>query len=113
MYFSPTPAIFGQPPDCCGCPKTRATSSCLPWLRYEVAAVERQQPFPMPLGGGAVVNRPLRKREAVMERRINLRRRICAFHLRVQLFDDLRRRVDIGLGAAEIQFGPGLARGQM
>ena len=35
-------------------------------LNGEVAAIQRQQPFPVTLGGIAVVNRPLREGETVM-----------------------------------------------
>src|SRR6267154_5380956 len=104
MYFSPAPAIFGQPQDCCGCPKKRATSSCFSWLRYKVATIEREQPFPMPLGGVAIVNRPLRKREAVMGAGIDLDLGIGALHRCRDLVDDLLWRVDVGFGAAEIEF---------
>src|SRR6267154_6416526 len=105
MYFSPAPAIFGQPQDCCGCPKKRATSSCFSWLRYKVATLEREQPLPMPLGGVAIVNRPLRKREAVMGAGIKLDLGIGAvrLHLLSHSLDDLHRRVDIGLGATEMK----------
>src|SRR4051794_20673914 len=81
----------------------------------EVAAIQRQQPFPMPLGGVAIVNRPLREREAVMGAGIDLDLGIGAivFHSLFHLLDDIRRRVDIGLGAAEIKFSFGLSGGQM
>ena len=67
----------------------------------------------MPLGRVAIVDRPLRKREAVMGAGIDLDLGIGALHSLFHLFDDLRRRVDVGLGAAEIEFGLGLAGGQM
>jgi hypothetical protein len=35
-------------------------------LRREVAAIERQQPLPVPFGGIAVVDRALREGKAVM-----------------------------------------------
>ena len=46
----------------------------------KVAAIERQQPFPVPLGGVAVVDRPFRKREAVMGAGIDLDLGVGAFH---------------------------------
>src|SRR5260370_27424587 len=69
----------------------------------------------MPLGRVAIVNRPLRKREAVMDAGINLDFGIGAIglHLLFYFLDDLHWRVDIGLGATEIQFGPGLLSGEM
>src|SRR5712671_1294189 len=69
----------------------------------------------MPLGRVAIVNRPLRKREAVMDAGINLDFGIGAvgLHLLSYFLDDLHWRVDIGLGATEIQFGPGLLSGEM
>src|ERR1700730_15410088 len=80
-----------------------------------MAAMEPQQPFPMPLGRVTIVNRPLRKREAVMGAGIDLDLGIGAIglHLLFYFFDDLHWRVDIGLGATEIEFGPGLLPGEM
>src|SRR6202171_4798407 len=69
----------------------------------------------MPLGGVTIVNRPLRKREAVMGAGIDLDFGIGAvgLHLLFYFLDDLHRRVDIGLGAAEIEFGLGLLPREM
>src|SRR5882757_11451522 len=82
-------------------------------LRDEVAAIERQQPFPMPLGGVAVVDRALREGEAVMGAGIEFDLVFGPLHAFLHLLDDLRRRIDVGFGATEIEFGLGLARGKM
>src|SRR3979409_2543168 len=69
----------------------------------------------MPLGGVAIVNRSLRKREAVMRAGINLDLGIgtVVFHSLCHFLDDLARRVNIGFGAAEIELGLGLSPGKM
>src|SRR3982074_2075965 len=63
----------------------------------------------------AVVNRPLREREAVMGAGIDLDLGIGAvgLHLLFYFLDDLHWRVNIGLGATEIQFGLCLLSGEM
>ena len=50
-------------------------------LCREVAAIQRQQPLPMPFGGVTIVDRPLRKREAVMGAGINLDLGVGALYL--------------------------------
>ena len=82
-------------------------------FKHEVAAIERQQPLPVPLGGVAVVDRALREGEAVMGAGIDLDLVVRSLHACRDLVDDLLRRVDVGLGAGEIEFGLGLRRGQM
>src|ERR1700722_17973866 len=69
----------------------------------------------MPLGGIAMVNRPLRKREAVMGAGIDLDLGIggIVLHGLPYFLDGLHRRVDIGFRAAEIELGLGLLSGQM
>src|SRR3981081_3816713 len=69
----------------------------------------------MPLGGVAIVNRPLRKREAVMGAGTGLYLGIggIGFHLLFYFLDDLHRRIDVGLGATEIELGLGLLSGEM
>src|ERR1019366_7849395 len=69
----------------------------------------------MPLGGVAIVNRPLWKREAVMGAGIDLDLGIGAvfFHSLLYLLDDLRRRVNVGFRTAEIELRLGLLPGQM
>src|ERR1700687_2501017 len=69
----------------------------------------------MPLRRVAMVNRPLRKREAVMGAGIDLDLGIGAvgLHLLFYFLDDLHWRVDVGLSATEIEFGPGLLSGEM
>src|ERR1700730_7938334 len=101
------PAICGQPPGCYGCPRRRAISSVRCGLFDEVAAIERQQPLPVPLGSVAVIDRPLRKRETVMGVGIDLDLTIGAvlLYALLHLLDDLRRRVNVGLGASEIELG--------
>src|SRR5882757_194419 len=82
-------------------------------LRDEVAAIECQQPFPMPLGGVAVVDRALWEREAVMGAGIEFDLVFGSLHAFFHLLDDFRRRIDIGFGATEIKFGLGLAGRKM
>src|SRR6478609_5891426 len=72
----------------------------------KVAAIERQQPLPVPLGGVAVVDRPLREGEAVMRAGIDLDLVFRSLHALLDLPDDLGRRVDFGVGAGERHFGP-------
>src|SRR5437764_15257707 len=79
----------------------------------EIAAIERQQPFPMPLGRVAVVDRALRKCKAVMGAGIDLDLVPASLHRLLHLVDDLLRRIDIGLGAPEIKLSLGLRRGKM
>ena len=69
----------------------------------------------MTLGGGLVVDRPLRKRKTVMGAGIDLDLGIgtVGLHLLFYFLDDLHWRVDVGLGATEIEFGLGLLRGQI
>ena len=67
----------------------------------------------MPLGRVAVVDRALRKGEAVMGAGINLDLVPGALHAFAHLVDDLLRRIDVGLRAGEIELGLGLARGKM
>src|ERR1700692_1556932 len=69
----------------------------------------------MALGGLAIVNRPLRKREAVMGAGIDLDLGLggIVFHRLFYLLDDFDRRVNVGFRAAEIEFGLGLAPGKM
>src|SRR5260370_38700327 len=84
-------------------------------LCRKIAAIERQQPLPVPLGGVAVVDRPLWKRKTVMGAGIELDLGMGAIglHLLLDLLDDLHRRVYIGLGATEVNLGLGLLAGQM
>src|ERR1700688_654079 len=82
-------------------------------LLGKIAAIKHQQPLPMPLGGVAVVDRPLWKRKTVMGAGIDLNLGVSALHRCRDFVDDLLRRVDIGFGAAEVKLGPGLACGQM
>src|SRR5712671_8222641 len=79
----------------------------------EIAAIERQQPFPVPLGGVAIVNWPFRKCEAVMGAGIHLDLGMGVLHRRFHFLDDFRGGVNIGFGAAEIELGLGLARSEM
>src|SRR6202158_1773670 len=69
----------------------------------------------MPLRRVAMVNRPLRKREAVMGAGIDLDLGIGAvdLHLLFYFLDDLHWRVDVSLGATEIELGLGLLSGEM
>src|SRR3954452_15974282 len=82
------------------------------WLA-EIAAVQREQPLPMPLGGVAVVDRALRKGKTVMRAGIDLDLGVRALHALLHLVDDFGRRVDVGFRAGEIEFGFGLRRGKM
>src|ERR1700722_11956246 len=84
-------------------------------LCRKVAAIKRQQPFPMPLGGVAVVDRSLRKREAVMGVGIDLDLGIglVGLHGVLELVDDFLRRIHVGFRAAEIKLGLGLLSGEM
>src|SRR5579863_8816782 len=84
-------------------------------LRPEIAVIERNQPLPMPLGRVAIVDRPLRKCEAMMGAGIDFDFGIGALagHRLLYFLDDLRRGVDVGLGAAEIKFGLCLGAGKM
>src|ERR1700724_2211693 len=79
----------------------------------EIAAIEREQPLPMPLGRVAVVDRPLRKRKTVMSAGIDLDLVVRAFHPSFHLVDDFLWGVNVGLGATEIKLGLGLAGGEM
>src|SRR5437868_9038405 len=69
----------------------------------------------MPLGRVTMVTWPPRKRETVMGAGIDFDFGIgpMVFHSVFQLFDDFRRRVDIGFSAGEIQFSPGFLHRQM
>src|SRR3979411_3283720 len=84
-------------------------------LCREVAAIERQQPLPMPLGGVAVVDRPLWKRKTVMGAGIDfdLGIGVVVSHSLFYFLDDLRRGVDVGFRTAEIELGFCLLPGQM
>src|SRR5258705_8609243 len=94
--------------------KAMARKGIGPSLR-EIAAVEREQPLPVPLGGVAVVDRALGEGKAVMRAGIDLDLGIGAVGLRLLFYflDDLHRRVDVGLGATEIEFGLGLLSGKV
>src|ERR1700754_2713339 len=72
-------------------------------LCRQVAAIQRQQPFPVPLGGIAVVDRPLREGKTVMRAGIDLDLGPGAvrLHRLLHFLDGFHRRVDVGLGAAE------------
>ena len=86
--------------------RKRQQSHCMP-LNGEVAAVERQQPFPVPLGGVAIVNRPLREGETVMCAGIDLHLGLgsSALYSLFYLLDDFRGGIDVGFCATEIEFG--------
>src|SRR4051812_26623198 len=81
----------------------------------EVAAIQRQQPFPVPFGGIPVVDRALGESKTVMGAGIDLDLGIGAIGLHglLHLVDGFHRRVDVSLRAAEIEFGLGLCPGQM
>ena len=67
----------------------------------------------MPFGGIAVVDRTLRESKAVMGAGVDLDLVVRSLHAGCDLVDNLLRRIDIGLGAGEIEFGLGLACSQM
>ena len=67
----------------------------------------------MPFGGIAVVDRTLREGKTVMGAGIDLDLVVRSLHAGRDLVDNLLRRIDVGLGAGEIEFSPGLRRGQM
>src|ERR1700736_1970788 len=69
----------------------------------------------MPLGGVAIVDRPFRKREAVMRAGIYLDLGIgtVLLHRLFDFLDGFHRRVDVGFGTAEIELGFGLLPRQM
>src|SRR3954451_17520371 len=82
-------------------------------LRRKVAAIERQQPLPVPFGGIAGVDRTFREGKAMMGAGVDLDLVVRSLHAGRDLVDDLRRRVYVGLGAGEIEFSLGLACSQM
>src|SRR4051794_10066521 len=98
-------AVFEQPPDCGEYPKRPAASSRVPGSGGQVAAIERQEPLPMPLGGITMIDRPFRKREAMMGAGIDFDLRVGTLHSLHHLFDDFHGRVDIRLGARKIELG--------
>jgi hypothetical protein len=69
----------------------------------------------MPLGRVAIVDRPFRKCEAMVGSGIDLDLGVGAvvLHRLPYFLDGFHRGVDIGLGAAEIELGPGLSPGGM
>src|ERR1700716_3853527 len=75
----------------------------------EIAAVECEQPLPVPLGGVAVVDRAFWKGKAVMRAGIDFDLVARALHGLLHLVDDFLRRVDVGFRAGEIDLGFGLA----
>src|SRR5262245_43831767 len=79
----------------------------------EVAVIEREQPLPVAFGGVAVIDRALGEGKAVMRAGIDLDLVARSLHALLHLLDDFLRRVDIGLGAGEIEFGFGLLRGKV
>src|ERR1700741_551321 len=90
-----------------------ASSFIFAELSGEVAAIERKQPLPVPLGGVAVVDRAFWKRKSVMGAGKHLDLVAGPLHAGAHLLDDLRRRIDVGLGAGEIKLGLGLVSGKM
>src|SRR6516165_4986285 len=74
----------------------------------EVALAEREQPLPMPLRRVAGIDRALGEGKTVMRAGIDLDLVPGALHAFAHLVDDLLRRIDVGLGAGEIELGLGL-----
>ena len=82
-------------------------------LYDEVAAIERQQPLPVPLRSVAIIDRSFREGEAVVGAGIYLDLVVRSLHAGDDLVDDLLRRVAVGFGTGKIKFSLCLARSQM
>src|SRR5260370_36976621 len=84
-------------------------------LFRQIAAVERQEPFPVPLGRVAVVNRPFWEPKTVMGAGVDfdLGIGVAVFHSLFYFLDDLPRCVKVGFRAGAIEVGLFLLPGGM